>query len=107
MALEARIAALEALLPEIPSSGIILWDSTSTCPTGYTAVTTAYVGSASLDNSYLRATSGAGGPLWIFGAFHAVDEIVCECQPLVGWQLQCALQQFVSVRLRHRHKCRP
>lgn len=60
VALEARIAALEALLPEIPSSGIILWDSTSTCPTGYTAVTTAYVGGASLDNSYLRATSGAG-----------------------------------------------
>jgi hypothetical protein len=60
VALEARIAALEALLPEVPSSGIILWDSTSSCPTGYTAVTTAYVGGASLDDSYLRATSGSG-----------------------------------------------
>ena len=60
VALEARIAALEALLPEVPSSGIILWDSTTSCPAGYTAVTSSYLGDASLDNYYLRATSGPG-----------------------------------------------
>lgn len=45
---------------EVPAGGIILWDSTNLCPTGYTAVTTAYVGGMPLDNFYLRATSSAG-----------------------------------------------
>jgi hypothetical protein len=45
---------------DVPTGGIILWDSTTSCPTGYTAVTTSYVGGTSLDNFYLRATSGSG-----------------------------------------------
>jgi len=60
VALEARIAALEASQADVPTSGIILWDSTTSCPAGYTAVTTSYVGGTSLDNYYLRATSSSG-----------------------------------------------
>ena len=60
VALEARVAALEASQASVPANGIILWDSSTSCPTGFTVVATAFVGGASLDNYYLRATGGAG-----------------------------------------------
>lgn len=60
VALEARVAALEASTAGVPTGGIILWDSTTSCPAGYTAVATAFVGGSPLENHYLRATSGSG-----------------------------------------------
>jgi len=60
VALEARVAALEASQASVPANGIILWDSSTSCPAGFTVVATAFVGGASLDNYYLRATGGTG-----------------------------------------------
>jgi hypothetical protein len=60
VALEARVAALESSQASVPANGIILWDSSTNCPAGFTVVATAYVGGAALNNYYLRATGGAG-----------------------------------------------